>query len=103
MNKDIPLQIHLVRHGKIDSHQGDVPLTEEGVQQIETVGRRLCDAVSREEDIFFLYAPTRRARETAEAMRRGMQAGLRAMDEHPRHLFAPSEHLALRNPDLYVG
>jgi broad specificity phosphatase PhoE len=101
-----PLQVHWVRHGKIASHQGDVSLTDDGLKQAEAVGRRLGGVVNSDEDIFFLYAPTRRTRETAVAICRGMQAELGATDVQRGqqwHLFAPAEHLALRNPDLYVG
>jgi broad specificity phosphatase PhoE len=97
------LQIHWVRHGKIASHQGDVPVTEDGLKQAEAVGRELGKAIRSDEDIFFLYAPTRRTRETAVAIRRGMEAGLGNANVKRVSLFAPLEHWALRNPDLYVG
>ena len=118
MRTQIPLRVHWVRHGKIASHQGDVPLTEDGREQAEAVGRQLGKEVSHDksgthdksgcygEDIFFLYAPTRRTRETAVAIRRGMEAELGDADVQwgqRWHLFAPAEHWALRNPDLYVG
>jgi broad specificity phosphatase PhoE len=103
MRTQAPLQVHWVRHGKIASHQGDVPVTEDGLKQAEAVGRQLGKAVSSDEDIFFLYAPTRRTRETAVAIRRGMEAGLGNADVQRVYLFAPLEHWALRNPDLYVG
>jgi broad specificity phosphatase PhoE len=106
MRTQIPLRVHWVRHGKIASHQGDVPLTDDGREQAEAVGRQLSQEVSWDEHIFFLYAPTRRTHETAVAIRRGMEAGLG--DAHVQrgqqwHLFAPLEHWAVRNPDLYVG
>ena len=91
MRTQIPLRLHWVRHGKVSSHQGDVPVTED---------------VGPDEDIFFLYAPTRRTRQTALAIRNGMEVGLGNADvqvRQHRHLFSPTEHQALRNPDLYVG
>ena len=103
MRTRAPLQVHWVRHGKIVSHQGDVPVTDDGLQQAEALGRQLAEEVSSDEDIFFLYAPTRRTRETAVAIHRGMEAGLGAADVQRVQLFAPAEHQALRNPDLYVG
>jgi broad specificity phosphatase PhoE len=102
----IPLRVHWVRHGKVSSHQGDVPVTDEGLEQAEAVGRQLAEEVSPDEDIFFLYAPTRRTRETAVAIRNGMEVGLGNVDVQRGqqwHLFAPTEHRALRSPDLYVG
>lgn len=33
MRTHVPLQVHWVRHGKIVSHQGDVPVTDDGLQQ----------------------------------------------------------------------
>ena len=62
MRTQIPLRLHWVRHGKVSSHQGDVPVTEDGLEQAEEVGIQLAEEVSPDEDIFFLYAPTRRTR-----------------------------------------
>jgi broad specificity phosphatase PhoE len=73
------------------------------MEQAEAVGRQLGKEVSPDEDIFFLYAPTRRTRETAVAIRRGMEAGRGNMHLQRGHLFDPAEHWAVRNPDLYVG
>ena len=106
MRTQIPLRLHWVRHGKVSSHQGDVPVTEDGLEQAEEVGIQLAEEVSPDEDIFFLYAPTRRTRETAVAIRNGMEVGLGNADVQRGqqwHLFSPTEHQALRNPDLYVG
>lgn len=103
MRTQAPLRIHWIRHGKIASHQGDVPLTKDGLEQADAVGRRLAKEVSPDEDIFFLHAPTRRTRETALAIHRGMEAALRGMDVPRVQLFAPAEHWATRNPDLCVG
>jgi broad specificity phosphatase PhoE len=97
------MRVHWVRHGKVASHQGDVSVTDDGLRQAEEVGHRLAAEVSLGEDIFFLYAPTRRTRETALAIRRGMEKGLDSPDLYRVHLLPPAEHLALRTPDLYVG
>ena len=106
MRTETPLRVHWIRHGKVSSHQGDVPVTEDGLEQAEAVGQQLAEEMSPDEDIFFLYAPTRRTRETALAIRRGMEAELGVDDVQQGQqwrLFAPAEHLALRSPDLYVG
>lgn len=103
MGIQAPLRVHWVRHGKVASHQGDVAVTDDGLQQAEAVGRQLCEKVGPDEDIYFLYAPTRRTRQTASAIHCGMEAGLGNADVRRGQLFVPAEHRALRNPDLYVG
>src|SRR5437868_1459463 len=103
MKAQATLRVHWVRHGKVASHQGDVPVTDDGLKQAEAVGQQLCEEVSSDEETFFLYAPMRRTRETAVAIRRGMEAGLVEADVQRGQLFAPAEHQALRNPDLYVA
>lgn len=40
MRKDAPLWVHWVRHAKVASHQGDLPLTGEGQRQVEAAGRQ---------------------------------------------------------------
>jgi broad specificity phosphatase PhoE len=103
MRQQAYLQIHLVRHEKVASHLGDVSITEDGLQRAEAVGQQFAEKISPDEHVFFLYAPTRRTRETAEAIRRGMEAESGTADARQGQLFAPAEHLAIRNPDLYVG
>lgn len=106
MRTQAPLRVHWVRHGKVSSHHGDVSVTEDGLEQAEAVGIQLAEQVSPDEEILFLYAPTRRTRETALAIRNGVEVGLGNADvqvgQH-QHLFTPTEHPALRNPDIYVG
>src|SRR6266566_8790513 len=104
MRTQTPLRVHWVRHGKVSSHQGDVSVTDDGLEQAEAVGRQLAEEISPDEDIFFLYAPTRRTRQTAVAIRNGIEVGLGNADvqvRQHRHLFSSTEHRALRSPDLY--
>ncbi len=93
-----PVKLHLVRHGEVASHRGDIPVTEAGLAVAEEAGRRLAGDLVPDEEVHFLYAPTRRARETAAAIREGVAAGA----ERAR-LLPPVREWALRNPDLYVA
>src|SRR5438552_10321748 len=70
------LRVHVVRHGRVDAHRGDVPVTQDGLLQAEAAGLRLAHELQAGEIVHFLYTPTRRTRETAEAIRRGMEAAL---------------------------
>ncbi len=98
-----PLKVHLVRHGEVASHRGDISVTGAGLAQAEKVGRRLGTELEPGETVFFLYAPTRRARETAEALHSGVAASLEAGRRKATELLPPAEEWALRNPDLYVA
>ena len=98
-----PLKVHLVRHGEVASHRGDISVTGAGLAQAEKAGRRLGTALEPDEAVFFLYAPTRRARETAEALHGGAAASLEAGRRKAATLLVPAEEWALRNPDLYVA
>ena len=124
------LRIHVVRHGRVDAHHGDVPVTQDGLRQAEAAGLRLAHELQAGEIVHLLHAPTRRTRETAEAIRRGMEAALGPSPPTPLslegqrgasispfpfegegqgvrgrqvHLLPAAESWALRNPDLYVA
>lgn len=92
------VRIHWVRHGKIASHRGNVPLTEEGVAQARESGRRLAAELVPGETVHFMHAPTRRTRETVEEIRTSMREALGDAE-----LLEVREQLAIRNPDLYVA
>jgi broad specificity phosphatase PhoE len=94
------LKVHLVRHGEVASHRGDIPVTEAGLAQAEAAGRRLGEDLVLDETVSFLYAPTRRALETATAIRKGVADFL---GPRKTELRAPAREWALRNPDLYVA
>jgi broad specificity phosphatase PhoE len=93
--------VWLFRHGAVASHHGDVGLTERGARDAEAAGERLATALEPGTALELLHAPTRRALESAEAIRRGVVRAVPTDAEitvgHPR-----SEH-AIRNPDLYVA
>jgi len=103
MSADAPLRVHLVRHGKIESHRGDMPLTGEGLRQAEAFGQRLNEELVTGEVVSFLYAPTRRARETTETIYNALRTTSGYTDSRQTQLLAPVEHCALRNPDIYVA
>ena len=65
MSTHAPLRVHWVRHAQIASHQGDLPVSGEGRQQVEAAGRQFSKKLIPGEVVSLLYAPTRRTRETA--------------------------------------
>lgn len=103
MFRRVPLTVHWVRHGEVTSHRGDIPVTENGLLQAEEAGQKLGRELDLDEVVHFLYGPTRRARETVEAIRSGAAASLDDEENRRAELLAPVEEWALRNPDLYVA
>ena len=103
MSAGVPLWVYWVRHGKIESHRGDMPLTDEGLREAEAFGQRLSTELAAGEIVSFLYAPTRRARETAETIYNTLRTTFEHADSRQTQLLAPVEHWALRNPDIYVA
>lgn len=83
----------LLRHGEVASHRGDVPVTRDGLLHAERVGSALADRF--EQPITLLYGGTRRTRETAEAIGRGIGDRSRVQ--------GPVDNFALRNPDMYAA
>jgi broad specificity phosphatase PhoE len=98
-----PIKVHWLRHGKVASHQGDIPLTDEGLAQIKAVGQSFSRELTSGEVVTILHAPTRRTRDTAETLYNSL-AGVYDDSQRPQvSLIAPTEHQALRNPDIYVA
>ena len=95
------VRVHWVRHGKIASHRGNVPLTEEGVDQARQRGRLLAEDLSPGEIVHFMHAPTLRTRQTVEEIRSSMDEALGHIGDVD--LREVSEQWAIRNPDLYVA
>src|SRR5579863_8131071 len=93
-----PLRIHWLRHGRIASHRGDMPLTEEGWREAEEAGKRMSRLLVPNEIVSILYAPTRRTRETGIALHRSIAATVTGTAQFT--LLEPQMHMALRNPDL---
>lgn len=96
-----PVRVHWFRHGRVASHSGDMPLTEEGWREVADAGRRLSQLLVPGEIVSILYAPTRRTRETAIGLHRSIAATVTSTAQFS--LLEPQMHMALRNPDLYVA
>ncbi|MEZ4699956.1 MAG: histidine phosphatase family protein [Rhodothermales bacterium] len=95
----LPVAVHLVRHGRVASHRGDIPITEEGRVEIAAAGRGLAVGLRRDEDVHFLTTPTRRTKETADVLR----ASMRAAHGEGAGFLEPREEWAIRNPDLFLA
>jgi broad specificity phosphatase PhoE len=85
--------LSFLRHAKVPSHKGDMPLTEDAYADIEAAVPRL--AAHRRDGARFLFLGTRtnRSRQTAEALRSAIAPGA------PEVLPA----WGLRNPDVYLA
>ncbi len=83
----------LLRHAKVPSHKGDMPLTEDSSADIQAAVPRLLALASGGSQFLFLGTQTKRSRQTAEALREAIDP------------IAPEVHPAwgLRNPDLYLA
>jgi broad specificity phosphatase PhoE len=95
------VRIHWLRHGKIASHRGNVPLTEVGLAQARERGRVLARDVSPWEVVHFMHAPTLRTRQTVEEVRASMEETLGS--DSGAELLEVSEQWAIRNPDIFVA
>jgi broad specificity phosphatase PhoE len=95
------IRVHWIRHGKVASHKGDVPLTDEGVAQARERGRSLARDLSPNEVVHFMHAPTLRTRQTAEEIRTSMART--PDDASDLDLRQVTEQWAIRNPDIFVA
>jgi broad specificity phosphatase PhoE len=103
MKTDAPLWVHWMRHAKVASHQGDLPLTDEGRQEVERIGQQFSRKFIPGEVVSLLHAPTRRTRETALVLHSSMAQAVGEVPHSKVSLLAPAEHTAIRNPDIYVA
>ena len=102
---DQTTRLLLLRHGEVASHQGDVPVTPEGLAYAESVGVGLREQVPGQVSVRF--GGTRRTRETAEAIVRGLvgdgaDPGRDDGSDAPG-VEGPFDAFALRNPDMYLA
>jgi broad specificity phosphatase PhoE len=86
-------RVLLLRHAEVASHRGDVPVTEEGVVLAERTGKVIAEQTDG--PLTVLFGGTRRTRETAEALVRGVA--------DPERVTGPLDSFALRNPDMYIA
>lgn len=100
---DEPLYVHWLRHGEVASHQGDIPLTPTGRQQVMETGQRLGGEFTSNEHVFLFHAPTRRTYETATLLHHSMSQILANAQPPKPVLHEPGEERAIRNPDIYVA
>lgn len=103
MKMDAPLWVHWMRHAQVASHQGDLPLTDEGRREVERSGQQFSRKLVPGEVVSLLHAPTRRTRETALVLHNSMARAIGEVADPKIALLAPAEHAALRNPDIYVA
>jgi len=89
------------RHGAVDSHSGDVPLTESGLREAEAAGARLARSIDPGARVEFLHAPTQRTLQTLQALRRGLCGALDP--DTAVELGEPLAEHAIRNPDVFVA
>jgi broad specificity phosphatase PhoE len=80
-----------------------MPLITEGIRQAESFGRRLREELVTGEIVSFLYAPTRRAHETATVIHDTVAATLDDATDQQCRLLPPIKQWAIRNPDIYVA
>lgn len=88
------VRLYLLRHGEVDSHRGDVPITAAAREQATETGSRLAMEITG--GVCVLTGETRRARETAEHISKGLASADVSVD-------GPIVAHALRNPDLYMA
>lgn len=88
------VHLYLLRHGEVESHRGDVPITEAALDHAMEVGVRLAGA--EEGPFLVLSGDTRRASQTAEKVAEGLVGSGASVE-------GPNVAHALRNPDLYLA
>ena len=82
-----------LRHAKVPSHKGDMPLTEDSHADIAAAVPRLKALASENARFVFLGTQTKRSRQTAEALRQAIAPDSPEVE--------PA--FALRNPDIHLA
>jgi len=82
-----------LRHAKVPSHEGDMPLTEDSGKDVEDAVVRLRELANGASTYRFLATRTHRSRQTAEALREALDPTA------PEVLPA----WGLRNPDIHLA
>lgn len=87
------VSLAFIRHAKVPSHKGDMPLTEDSLSDIEAAVPRLKALAGEGAKFLFLGTQTKRSRQTAEALRE-------AIDPTSPEV---QTAFALRNPDIHLA
>jgi broad specificity phosphatase PhoE len=88
------VHLYLLRHGEVQSHRGDVPITPAALEQALQVGSDLAEVEAG--PFLVLSGETRRALQTAENITEGLRGSGATVD-------GPVVSHALRNPDMYLA
>jgi broad specificity phosphatase PhoE len=92
-------KLHILRHAKVDTHRGDVPLASDAAVDIERAAQLIVPQIQSKETVSFLTTATKRTKDTAGRLRDLLAERLGStvrLDE-------PREEWALRNPDLFLA
>lgn len=82
--RQVTNDVYLIRHAETQGYSTDSGLTPQGAWQAHSYGRTLARRVRSGETVVFRHAPTNRARETAEQIRRGLGDGLEQYEKDIR-------------------
>jgi broad specificity phosphatase PhoE len=83
-------------------HQGDVALTEEGRRTAFDAGTGLAEHIPNGGQVYVLYSPAARTRETAEALSLAMNSALQKSAKANVEIAAPQVEMAIRNLEIIV-
>ena len=95
----LPVHIHLVRHARVDSHRGDVPITADAVNEIDAAARCLAEAIEPGEVVHFLTTGTERSRQTATRLVQQIEQNVGRFAQ----VVPPRDEWGIRNPDLFLA
>ena len=87
------ITIAFLRHAKVPSHEGDMPLTADSNADIEKAIPKIKGLAKPGDNFLFLATRTHRSRQTAEALRAAIDPGSAEV--------VPA--WGLRNPDIYLA
>lgn len=98
MKQSAHIKIYLFRHGKVDGHSGDVPLSDDAQGDIERAGAAVAAQTPTGETVLLLATKTKRSHDTAVRLGQVISANKPDLNVNAVH----DEH-AVRNPDLYLA
>lgn len=87
------VKLSFLRHAKVPSHEGDMPLTEDSRADIDAAVPRIMCRAADSDRFLFLATRTNRSRQTAEAIRTAIAPDTPEVQQA----------WGLRNPDLYLA